>query len=134
MPLFRPSTDRIGYAVAETTVDCAGCPDAWFLSGFGEEDVQGVFVRMPTGELVWAPITAMEAYETFAEEDVYEVGRDGYYLTMQQARDTLDRDLVGEVVYCDDYNDEWSDFYICDPASLPHNQPNAIANAGEPIR
>lgn len=141
MPLFRPTTHAYELDTKLSPLNasnCVGCPEAWFRSGFGEEENQGVYVRVNTGEIVWAPITAMEAYETFAPEDVFECGRDGYYLTLAQARDAINRDGVHGVMYVDDYNDEYQDVFISDPRDATGqgvtNIPYAESHRAEPIR
>lgn len=134
MPLFRPRTDRVGYTVAESKSSCAGCPDAWFLTGFGEQDVQGLYVQDHDGSFVHLMTDEAAVREMFSDEFIFVVGRDGYYLTMAQARQAIDVDMVRAVNYVDDYNDEWQDVYICDPVTFPHNIPGEEARRAEPIR
>lgn len=134
MPLFRPQTDRIGYVVLPTKANCAGCPDAWFHSGFGEQDVQGLYVEQADGTFLHLLADESDVRLVFPNERIFVVGRDGYYLTLAQARQAIDVDLVRSVAYVDDYNDEWQDVYVCDPSSFPHNIPGEEARRAEPIR
>lgn len=52
-----------------------------------------------------------------------------YYITMEQARVLIPLG-VGEVRYTDDYNDEWSDIFVCDTRL---NQPDYPATVPQPI-
>ena len=68
------------------------------------------------------------------------VGRGGYYLTMEEARNALpvgcrldDPTFVRGVHYIDDFNDEWQDFYICKEDGI-QPEPYLEALAQEPIQ
>lgn len=52
-----------------------------------------------------------------------------YYVTMEEAR-VLVPLAIGCVQYTDDYNDEWSDIFVCD---ITLNQPDTCATVPQPI-
>jgi len=53
------------------------------------------------------------AFAQYGPENVFEVGRDGYYLSMGQARTAI-LDGAKGVHYVDDFNSEFQDFFICE--------------------
>jgi len=134
MPLFRPATDRIGWATARPDNTCPGCPPAWFHSGFAETDVQGIYVQELDGSFNHTMMPEEDVRLIYPNERIFVVGRDNYYVSLADARRALDVDDVRQIHYVDDYDDEYQDYYVCDPTSPPFNIPGAPANAGEPVR
>lgn len=114
MPAFYP---RYGHYTR------IGLPSAaWFVKR-QQQDKAGVFVRNEDGSFSWKRFP--EAGDT-----VFEVGRGPYYLTLAEAREAIDESEVVEVVYTDDYNDEYQDYYIC---NLSTNTPDVPAENAEAI-
>lgn len=138
MPLLRPMThtgSRVLLA-PDDVYNCAACPDAWFRMNFDtmyDGGTQGCYVQLDDGSYRWLPIDGFRVREDFPPERVFEVGRDGYYLTLAQARDAIDQGVHG-VHYVDDFDDEYQDVYVCDPVLFPHNIPGDEAHRPEPIR
>lgn len=100
-----------------------GLPHAsWFVKR-QQQDKAGVFVKNGDGSFSWK--RAPEAGDT-----VYEIGRGPYYLSLAEAREVIDVAELGEVSYTDDYNDEYQDYYICNPAT---NTPDVPAENAEGI-
>ena len=59
---------------------------------------------------------------------LFQAGYD-YYITMADARVIIPLG-VGCVKYTDDYNDEWSNIFVCD---ITLNQPDVCASVPQPI-
>ena len=131
MPLFQPETHTPGVDLVLTTSNCPGCPHAWFRSGFAEQDTQGCWVRVSFGVFVWSGAPLDELIAQFGEQNVYEVGRDGYYLTLAEARLAIDGGVHG-IRYVDDYNIEYQSYYLCKDDE--DHTPFAEAHVAEPIR
>ena len=101
----------------------------------------GLYVRETDGSFmyyVWSYDQALKS--GYADEDIFVVGRDGYYLTMEEARNAMppgvdldDPTFVHGVHYIDDFNDEWQDFYICAEDGVTP-EPYEEAHAHEPIQ
>lgn len=100
-----------------------GLPSAaWFVRR-KQQDVGGVFVKNEDGTFSWK--------KTREDGDtVYEIGRGPYYLSLADARRVIDVEEFGNVVYTDDYNDEYQDYYIC---NLSTNTPDVPAENAEAI-
>lgn len=119
MPLFRPTaaTGSIMRLSPGDHVRCAACPDAWFWLSFDTEFYRGpvgVYVLMDDGSFRHLHINAHDALATgFPADRIFPVGTDGHYLSMAQARTAIDADHVTSVMYVDDFNDEWQDYFIC---------------------
>lgn len=97
---------------------CAACPDAWFRVRFDTEfngGPQGFYIQLDDGTFRYVSnVTVADAIASgFPAGRIYEAGRDGYYLTMAEARQAIDVDAVTAVLYVDDFNDEYQDFFIC---------------------
>ena len=115
---------------------CAACPDAWFWVGFDTEysgGIQGVYVILDDGSFRYLALPLEDVLASgYPVSRVFEVGRDGYYLTLAQARAAIDIDEVHGIHYVDDFNDEYQDYYIC--ADDDTHTPFAEAHYAEPIR
>lgn len=96
-----------------------GLPHALWFVRKQQQDVQGGFVK-DAGTFTW---------DRFPEGTVYEIGRGPYYLTLADARSAIEDGLLS-VVYTDDYNDEYQDYYIC---NLATNTPEVPADTAEAI-
>ena len=130
MPLLRPERHLSGQ-VRLTQNICPSCPEAWFRSGFGEQEVQGLWVRLENGTFAFADIPLAEAYDVFGDKNVFVGGYDGYYLAMDEARQAIG-DRVHGVHYVDDFNTEFQDFFVvCDDDD---HTPYAEAHVAELIR
>lgn len=132
MPLFRPEAHRPGVDARLTPQNCPACPEVWFRSGFAEQDTLGSWVLTPKGEFLWSAAPTDELIAIFGADHVFEGGRDGYYLTMEQARQAIDVDQVHGVHYVDDYNDEYQGYYVCKDDE--DHTPFAEAHVAERIR
>jgi hypothetical protein len=103
--------------------------------------VNGLWVREPDGSFTYKPWSYDEAAKNgYAPEDIFVVGRGGYYLTMEEARmalpldtDLSDPSFVHGVHYVDDYNDEFQDFFVCAADGI-EPEPFLEAHAQEPIQ
>lgn len=124
MPLLRPDWHNSMGIVIE------GALSPMVVTGFAEDN-QGVYVRGATGAFAFAQLDEATALETYAAKDVFTVGRDGYYLTLDEARQAI-ADGVHGVRYVDDYCDEYQDYYVCKDGDP--NVPYAEAHTPEPIR
>ncbi len=102
---------------------------------------QGLWVRESDGSFMYHEWSYDEASKHgYEDKDIFAVGRDGYYLTMKEARQALpagvpldDPSFVHGVHYIDDFNDEWQDFYICAKDNATP-EPYEEAHAHEPIQ
>lgn len=95
---------------------------AWFVKR-SSQDNQGVFVRNEDNTFSWKRTPD-------PGDMVYEIGRGPYYLTLDEAREVIDVAEFPNVVYTDDYNDEYQDYYIC---NLATNTPDVPASEAEAI-
>ena len=68
----------------------------------------------------------------YADDDIFVVGRDGYYLTLEEARQAIPDGVMG-VHYVDDFNDEFQDFFVCKADGI-QPEPFDEAQAPEPIQ
>jgi hypothetical protein len=114
---------------------CSACPEAWFTIPFDTQfdgGTQGVYVQLDDGSFVHLDIEYGDVLAAgFPESRVYEVGRDGYYLTMDEARRAIPAPVHG-VHYVDDFNTEFQDFFVvCDDDD---HTPYAEAHVAELIR
>lgn len=130
MPLLRPEVHDSGYVLLTEHI-CPDCPKAWFRTGFGEQETQGFIVRTADGRYARGTMPLAEAIAFFGEHNVFEGGRDGYYLSMAEARNAI-RDDVHGVHYVDDFNTEFQDFFIVKDDD--DHTPYAEAHVEEPIR
>jgi hypothetical protein len=113
-----------------------------FATGFDTQPgKQGLYVREADGSYMYYVWSYDEALKKgYADKDIFVIGRDGYYLTMAEARKALPADVplddptfVHGVHYVDDFNDEWQDFYICAEDGVTP-EPYEEAHAHEPIQ
>ena len=103
--------------------------------------INGLWVREPDGSFMYKPWSYEEAAKNgYAPENIFVVGRGGYYLTMEEARMALpldtelsDPSFVHGVHYVDDYNDEFQDFFVCAADGI-EPEPFLEAHAQEPIQ
>jgi hypothetical protein len=104
-----------------------------FAIPFGTGPVpQGLWVKEEDGSYTYhQDWTAKDAVEAGYKE-YYEVGRVGYYLTLEEARQAIPDGAHG-VYYVDDYNDEFQDFFVC-AADGNDPEPFKEAHAPEPIQ
>ena len=101
----------------------------------------GLYVREPDGSFTYRLWTYDKAAaEGYADEDIFVVGRGGYYLTMEEARQALplgvdldDPSFVRGVHYVNDFNDEFQDFFVCKEDGI-QPEPYLEALAQEPIQ
>lgn len=115
MPTFQPEQDfaKVGWPYATWYVDQMVESSAYGINNDGTyEIINGV---MP------------EDYERFTM-GLYRPGYE-YYITMEQARIIIPLN-IGTVRYVDDYNDEYSNFFVCDTRL---NKPNYPAVVPQPI-
>ena len=123
MPTFTPTQHKI------TKV---GWPWATWYVSVPSQDNQGVIVKENDGSFAWAPSLG-EALANYPQDRVFEIGHEGYYLSLADARQAIDVDGIHGVKYVDDYNDEWTDYYVV--GSNPSvNEPGVEATQAEPIR
>ena len=127
MPLFRPRTHSNSYAGLFPNIGWHGNP-MWMDFDAGEP--QGCWV-FTDGRFVKTNLERDDAFREYGPGNVYEVGRDGYYLTMAQARTAIEDGAKG-VHYVDDYNDEFQDFFICE-GGLEDPKPYLEAHKPAPI-
>lgn len=114
MPAFYPQpsrTTRVGLPHA-----------AWFVKRT-TQDNQGGIVKNMDGTFEWKK-------HPESGDTVYQIGRGPYYLTLAEARAVIDTAEIDSVVYTDDYNDEYQDYYIC---NLSTNTPDIPADNAEAI-
>lgn len=109
--------------------------DHRFAVGFdgGRKNKQGLWVREADGSYtyhVWGYDDAVK--NGYADEDIFVVGRDGYYLTLAEARQAIPDGVKG-VHYVDDYNDEFQDFFVCKADGIDP-EPYEKAQSPEPIQ
>ena len=105
-----------------------------FKIPFGTGPVpQGLWVREEDGSYTYHQWTFDEALENgYSGDDIFQVGRTGYYLTLEEARQAIPDGAHG-VYYVDDYNDEFQDFFVC-AADGNDPEPFKEAHAPEPIQ
>ena len=154
MPLMRPMTHSgTKYRLTPLTKEhCSSCPEAWFNVNFDTEFIggtQGVYIGLPTkkrpvreemasprpyyfDEFTWLPIDEEQALVHFEPWQIFAVGRDGYYLTLEEARLAIDASKVHGVHYHDDFDDELQGYFICKDDD--DHTPYAEAHVSEPIR
>lgn len=104
-----------------------------FTSGFdGGKNKNGLWIRDEDGYRYenWTYDYAKSL--GYADEDIFVIGRDGYYLTLEEARQAIP-DGVHGVHYVDDYNDEFQDYFVC-KADGNDPEPYQEAHAPEPIQ
>jgi len=90
---------------------------------------QGLYVREPDGSFAWKQWAYDEAVKHgYAHEDIFVVGRSGYYLTLAEARQAIPDGAHG-ISYVDDYNDEFQDFFVC---AADGNDPEPFREAHNP--
>jgi len=136
MPLLRPMTHSGTRIRMESPAasKCPACPDAWFRLPFDTQwngGTQGVYVQYDDGTFGYLRASRQEALAHFPDSRIYEVGRDGYYLTMDEARRAIPAPVHG-VHYVDDFNTEFQDFFVvCDDDD---HTPYAEAHVAELIR
>ena len=132
MPLLRPMTHSNSYAGLYHNVNLHGSGHAvWINFDMGEP--QGLWVREADGHYVQSNMTYDEALDAgYAEDDIFQVGRDGYYLSMAEARTAI-TDGVHGVHYVDDFNTEFQDFFVCKEDQLDP-EPFVEAHTPEPIQ
>ena len=141
MPLMRPMTHsgKLMLLSPDDRSKCSDCPDFWFHVSFDTEfngGTQGFYIKLDDGSFrkVVHETAAEAILWGFPADRVFEVGRDGYYLSLADSRQAVDVDFVHGIHYVDDYNDEWQDVYVCDPALPPFNVPGRETHNAEPIR
>lgn len=128
MPLFRPEAHRLE---ADTLVASGPIHD-WFQSGMGADERQGIWVRTSYGVIQHSSTLSLdEAIAQYGEANVFDGGRDGYYLTLDEARLAIANGCHG-IHYVDDYNDEYQDYYVCKDDD--EHTPFAEAHTAEPVR
>lgn len=115
MPLFQPNQvfSKVGYPWA-----------TWYVDRMVESGAVGINWD-GTYEIIYGVLP--EDYDRFTM-GLYQPGYD-YYITMEQARVIIPLD-IGIVRYTDDYNDEWSDIFVCDTRL---NTPDFPATVPQPI-
>lgn len=96
----------------------------WFVDRMIESGCVGVNLD-GTFENIYGVLP--EDYSRFSL-GLFQPGYD-YYITMEQARVIIPL-AVGCVKYTDDYNEEWSNIFVCD---LRLNQPDVCASVPQPI-
>ena len=132
MPLLRPMTHSNSYTAAYYSQ--APLPGQPFWINFDMGEPQGMWVRETDGSFTQSNMTFDEALNAgYAEGDIFQVGHDGYYLTMADARQAIDTDSVHGVHYVDDYNNEFQDFFVCKADGLDP-EPFVEAHKAEPIQ
>ena len=137
MPLLRPITHSGNRIRMESPAasKCPACPDAWFRLPFDTQwngGNQGVYVQYDDGTFGHLRTSRQEALAHFPDSRIYEVGHDGYYLTMSQAQQAIN-DGVHGVHYVDDFNDDWfQDYFVCKDDD--DHTPYAEAHVAEPPR
>lgn len=102
-----------------------------FTAGFdgGYRKKNGLYVREADGSYTFQNWYFDEAIRKgYAEEDIFVIGRDGYYLTMEEARQAIPDGVIG-VHYVDDFNDEFQDFFVCKADGI---QPEPFEQAQQP--
>ena len=127
MPLFRPTRHHN---------EKVGLPYALYYVTVPSIDDQGYVERLADGSFRYgATGTQYDEYGALLihREDYFEIGRDGYYLTMAEARQAIDKDGIHGVRYVDDYNDEFQDFFVCEADGLDP-EPFREAHKAEPIQ
>ena len=131
MPLLRPMTHSNSYTAAYYSQTPVPGQPFWINFDMGEP--QGVYVREPDGHYVKTDMDEGAAYDAgYAAEDVFVVGRDGYYLSMAEARTAI-TDGVHGVHYVDDFNTEVHDVFVCKEDQLDP-EPFVEAHTPEPIQ
>ena len=96
--------------------------------------INGLWVREPDGSFTYKPWSYDEAAKNgYAPEDIFVVGRGGYYLTLEEARQAIP-DGVHGVSYQDMYEDEFQGVFVSDPVNDPKVQPFVETHVAEPIR
>jgi len=138
MPLLRPMTHSgITYPLTpDDKGNCPACPEKWFHVNFDSEyngGRQGFYIQLDDGQFRYVTTgTVNDALDAgFPQDRLYEVGRDGYYLTMDEARRAIPAPVHG-VHYVDDFNTEFQDFFVvCDDDD---HTPYAEAHVAELIR
>ena len=109
-----------------------------FDSGPG---INGLYVREPDGSFMYKQWTYDQAAAAgYDHDDIFVVGRGGYYLTMEEARMALpldtplsDPSFVHGVKYVNDFNDEFQDFFVCAEDGV-EPEPFQEAHAQEPTQ
>jgi|694.fasta_scaffold69135_3 hypothetical protein len=123
MPTFTPTLHQ------STKI---GMPWATWYVSVPTQDNHGVIVKEADGSFAWAP-SLEEALKKYPSDCVYEIGRGGYYLTLTEVRQAVDVDGIHGIAYVDDYNDEWTDYYVV--GSSPRiNDPGVEVTQAEPVR
>lgn len=123
MPAFYPT---------QHNVTKIGWPYATRYVTVPSQDNQGVIVKESDGSFA-VMRRVNEAVESYPSDRIFEVGRNGYYLSLADARQAIDVDEIHGVRYVDDYNDEWTDYYVV--GSDPRiNEPGVEATQAEPVR
>ena len=93
----------------------------------------GLWVREPNGSYTYQLWNFDEAVKHgYEDKDIFVVGRAHYYLTLAEARQSINDGAHG-VSYVDDFNDEWQDFYICAADGIDP-EPYQEAHSPEPIQ
>jgi len=105
-----------------------------FWINFDMGEPQGIVIRNADGSFTKTDMNVEEATASGIDpDDIFEVGRDGYYLTMAEARQAIDKDFIHGVHYVDDFNDEFQDYFVCEADGLDP-EPFAEAHKAEPIQ
>lgn len=131
MPLLRPMTHSNSYTAAYFQRPQHGHP---FWINFDMGEPQGIVIRNADGSFTKTDMNVEEATASGIDpDDIFEVGRDGYYLTMAEARQAIDKDFIHGVLYVDDFNDEFQDYFVCKADGLDP-EPFVEAHKAEPIQ
>jgi hypothetical protein len=116
------------FAPTRLSVEKTGLPYAMYFVSHPVQDKQGVIVKALDGTFSWRTRNIM--LDETIDGTVYEIGREGYYLTLAEAREAINNSDVYGISYTDDYNDEYQDFFICNTAT---NTPDVTTDTAEAI-
>ena len=105
-----------------------------FATGFDSQPGKnGLWVREPDGSYTYQQWNFDEALKHgYHSDDIFVVGRAGYYLTLEEARQAIPDGAHG-VSYVDDYNDEFQDYFVCKKDGIDP-EPFTEAHQPEPIQ